>query len=284
MNKNKQKWLVLLYALSEMGGGGPRNVVLQYINDCGYWCKNDTNDVLRNTRNEKAWRNDFSFERQHLVEQGYMKSGGNGYWEITEKGQEYLLRLKEQVIQQGVSITPYYTPAFFQELVSSQSMIESMEDQILIAQLAQEDHAAKRMISQLSDEPQERGAVSNRGSNGIVYLRRPSVARYALERAGNLCEIDPEHKSFFRRDGITLYMEPHHLIPMALTDFFGVNLDREQNIFSLCSHCHNQIHYGTKEDVRRLVSKLFLSRENEVCSILGQKISLEDLYRIYRAL
>lgn len=284
MNKNQQKWLVLLYTLSEMGGGGPRNAVLQYINDCGYWYKNDANDILRDTRNEKAWRNDFSFERQHLVEQGCMKSGGNGRWEITEKGREYLSHLKELAVQQEAGIVLRYTPAFFQALISSQSMIESMEDELLITQLAQKAHRTERRISPLNNGPQERGAVSNRSSNGNIYLRKPAVARYALERAGNLCEINPEHSSFFRRDGVTLYMEPHHLIPMSLTDFFGVNLDREQNIFSLCSHCHNQIHYGTKEDVRRLVSRLFLSRKNEVCSILGREISLEDLYQIYRVL
>ena len=78
-------------------------------------------------------------------------------------------------------------------------------------------------------------------------------------------------------------MEPHHLIPIAKTDHFGVSLDREQNIFSLCSNCHNQIHYGKKEDVQRLISKLFLSREQEICSILGRYITLEEIYQIYKA-
>lgn len=284
MNKNEQKWLVLLYTMSEMGGGGPRNAVLQRINDCGYWCKNDANDILRSTRNERAWRNDFSFERQHLVEQGCMKSGGNGRWEITKKGRVRLARLKKLAIQQGTDIAPYYTPAFFQELVSLQDMKESLEDQRLIAQLAQEERGAGEGTAPLIDEPQEKGKASVRSPSGTVYLRRLSVARCALERAGNLCEIDPSHKSFMRRNGTAVYMEPHHLIPMSLTDFFGVNLDREQNIFSLCSLCHDQIHYGTKEDVRRLVSELFLSRENEICAILGRKISLDDLYRIYRAI
>ena len=76
-------------------------------------------------------------------------------------------------------------------------------------------------------------------------------------------------------------MEPHHLILMAFTDYFGVNLDREQNIFSLCSHCHNQIHYGAREDVRRLLAKLFLSRQQAICGILGRTITLEELYWIY---
>ena len=78
-----------------------------------------------------------------------------------------------------------------------------------------------------------------------------------------------------------MYMEPHHLIPMSLTDYFNVDLDREQNIFSLCSNCHNRIHYGTKEDVKILITKLFSSREDDICSILGKKITIDELCRIY---
>ncbi len=79
-------------------------------------------------------------------------------------------------------------------------------------------------------------------------------------------------------------MEPHHLIPMAKTEHFGVSLDREQNIFSLCSNCHNQIHYGTREDVRRIISLLFRKRQREIGSILGRDITLEEIYQIYHVL
>lgn len=41
MTQKEQKWLVLLRCLSELNGGAQRSVVLQYINDQGYWCKND---------------------------------------------------------------------------------------------------------------------------------------------------------------------------------------------------------------------------------------------------
>ena len=99
-----------------------------------------------------------------------------------------------------------------------------------------------------------------------------------------MCEINWDHASFLRRNGHVLYMEPHHLIPISFTDYFGVNLDREQNIFSICSNCHNQIHYGTQEDVRKLITKLFLLRVKEICSILGREISVEEIYRIYGVL
>ncbi|MCI8464389.1 MAG: hypothetical protein HFI63_00785 [Lachnospiraceae bacterium] len=136
----------------------------------------------------------------------------------------------------------------------------------------------------LSDKPMPKGSVSNRSGNRNTYLRDPLVAQRALTRAGHRCEIDTTHTSFLRKHSSHLYMEPHHLIPMSMTDYFGVSLDREQNIFSLCSNCHNQIHYGTKEDVRRLISRLFLSREQEICSILGRNVTLEEIYQIYQVL
>ena len=99
--------------------------------------------------------------------------------------------------------------------------------------------------------------------------------------AKNLCEIDAKHTSFLRKNKKSMYMEPHHLIPLSMTRYFNVNLDREKNIFSLCSNYHNQIHYGTKEDVRRLISKLFYSRQDKICAILGRTIELEELLRLY---
>lgn len=39
-------------------------------------------------------------------------------------------------------------------------------------------------------------------------------------------------------------MEPHHLIPLQYHEEFEWSLDVEANVVSLCSECHNQIHYG----------------------------------------
>ena len=284
MNQKEQKWLVLLYSLNELNGGSQRSTILQHINDSGYWYKNDQNDTLRRTRNEMAWRNDFSFERQHLVEHGYMKSNGQGRWEITEEGKSQLTSLIEKAMNPTDCSEIYYTPAFFLKLLPEQTASELQEDQLLIDRLAQPVAETTTTQAPLSNSPQPKGPRANNSAKGHTYLRDTAISKNALDRAHHLCEIDPTHKSFLRRNGLTLYMEPHHLIPISLTDFFDVNLDREQNIFSLCSHCHNQIHYGAKEDVKELISKLFLSREREICSILGREISLEDLYRIYDVL
>lgn len=252
MNQQQQKWLVLLFSLFELNGGSARNIVLQHINDCNYWYKNDSNDVLRQTRNEKAWRNDFSYERQHLVESGYMANAARGMWQITNEGKILLTNLINQATtydQLRDSIC--YTSAFYNRIASNQNIVEAFEDEYLISQLANNNFVQTNTQSNLSNEPQPIGPKSNRHNDNQAYLRNPTTSKNALIRANNSCEIDRTHTSFLRRDENTMYMEPHHLIPMSLTNYFGVNLDREQNIFSLCSNCHNQIHYGAKEDVKK---------------------------------
>ncbi len=127
-------------------------------------------------------------------------------------------------------------------------------------------------------------APAARSGGCHAYPRDPAVSLAARKRAQYLCQIDPAHKSFLRRDGQAMYVETHHLIPMSTTDYYHVNLDREQNIVCLCSTCHNQIHYGRKEDVKPMLEKLFLSRQQSICAILGQDISLDELFRIYKVL
>ena len=83
---------------------------------------------------------------------------------------------------------------------------------------------------------------------------------------------------FIRKKSNKKYTEPHHLVPMAFSDEFEVSLDREENIVSLCSNCHNQIHYGIDADV--LIKKLYNERKEALESV-GIKITLEHLLSRY---
>ena len=74
-------------------------------------------------------------------------------------------------------------------------------------------------------------------------------------------------------------MEPHHLIPMSFSDRFENSLDNEANIVSLCSNCHNEIHYG--KDAYKLIEKLYNQRKN-VLSQAGIEITLEELIKAYK--
>lgn len=68
------------------------------------------------------------------------------------------------------------------------------------------------------------------------------------------------------------------LVPLAYSDKFNVSLDVEENLVSLCSNCHNNLHYG--KDFESLLKKLYKDRK-EVLAKFGINISFEELLRIY---
>ncbi|WP_060207226.1 HNH endonuclease [Sporosarcina koreensis] len=127
-------------------------------------------------------------------------------------------------------------------------------------------------------EPKEK-PKANVSKGKRSYPRDRKVAMNALIRANHKCEIDVEHPSFLRRSTNTSYAEPHHLIPMASQNEFEHSLDVEANIVSLCSNCHNQIHYGLGSDI--LIEVLYKERKDELGQA-GITISLSDLLNLYQ--
>ena len=77
-------------------------------------------------------------------------------------------------------------------------------------------------------------------------------------------------------DGI--YVGYKSLMSKVQKDFPDVNLDREQNIVSLCSHCHNLLHYGA--DIDSVLYKLYTDRK-DLLKLIGIEISYEDLRKYY---
>ena len=90
--------------------------------------------------------------------------------------------------------------------------------------------------------------------------------------------MDEGHSTFIKRISGKPYTEPHHLVPMSYSYKFEVSLDVEENIVSLCSNCHNEIHYGI--DAKRLIERLYYERK-EVLKSVGIDISLEELLKMY---
>ena len=64
----------------------------------------------------------------------------------------------------------------------------------------------------------------------------------------------------------------------ASDDFPKTSLDREQNIVSLCSNCHNEIHYGKESE--KLIKQLFEKRKNMLEKI-DIRIDLDKLKKYY---
>lgn len=122
---------------------------------------------------------------------------------------------------------------------------------------------------------------SKMATNTLIkrYPRSKVVSRNALIKARCLCEVDNKHPVFKRKNSDMNYTEPHHLIPVsAFANFPDVDLDREQNIVSLCGYCHNLLHYGS--DVDSVLKPLYEQRK-ELLKLIGIEISYEDLRKYY---
>ena len=113
----------------------------------------------------------------------------------------------------------------------------------------------------------------------VRYYRSRTVSKNALSKAEFLCEVDPSHRVFVRKNSNINYTEPHHLVPLfASVNFPGVDLDREQNVVSLCSECHNWLHYGA--DVDQILKPLYDQRK-ELLEAIGITITYEELKKFY---
>lgn len=115
--------------------------------------------------------------------------------------------------------------------------------------------------------------------------RKKNTARKAIRRAEYLCEYDRDHHSFPRRKTLKPYMEPHHLIPLQFEDEFENSLDVQANIVSLCSECHNRIHYGAYP--KEMIEKLWIQRKDEINQAEigrlknGVEVDLDMLLKFY---
>ena len=111
------------------------------------------------------------------------------------------------------------------------------------------------------------------------YPRSKTVSQRALSKAQYLCECDPQHVTFKRKNCDKNYTEPHHLIPLsAAADFPEIDLDREQNIVSLCSNCHNWLHYG--DGIDTILRPLYEQRK-DLLKAIGAEITYEQLRSYY---
>ncbi len=138
---------------------------------------------------------------------------------------------------------------------------------------------AQRKIENIIDTPIEAESVSVDAKQYETYPRDPANAAAALRNANYLCEVDNTHKLFIRRNGKINYTESHHLIPMKYQYKFKNKLDCPANIVSLCSHCHNKLHYG--KDIKDELTYLYQQRKSRL-EAAGISITLEELFNLYK--
>lgn len=146
---------------------------------------------------------------------------------------------------------------------------------LMIAELEEKESRHYRKEKYIPKKKEKANKVSN---NTTKYPRNKEVSENALKLANYKCEYSKEHETFIRKRNHLPYMEPHHLIPLEFQDYFEYSLDVEANIVSLCSNCHNEIHYGI--NYKKLIEKLYKERKENLKKC-GIEIPLDKLYTLY---
>ena len=123
--------------------------------------------------------------------------------------------------------------------------------------------------------PQKKVLLAHKGES---LVRNPQVSANALKIANFKCEINTGHPTFIRKKQDVPYTEAHHLVPLAYSELFQYSLDIEENVVSLCSNCHNEIHYGKNAAI--LIKKLFDDRK-ELLKQAGICLSERELLSMY---
>lgn len=115
--------------------------------------------------------------------------------------------------------------------------------------------------------------------NTIRYKTNARISKTALDLANYTCMGNHDHITFTSKLG-TQYMEAHHLIPMMAQKDFAINLDRIENIVSICPVCHSAIHVGDEATRIELLKKLYDLKSDELKSV-GLNISFGELFSKY---
>lgn len=124
-----------------------------------------------------------------------------------------------------------------------------------------------------------RTPVPYKKGNQLRYKTNARLAKTALDLANYKCLCNPDHKTFISKLG-KQYMEAHHLIPMAFQKDFSINIDRIENIISICPICHSAIHLGNEATRLEIVKKLYDLKEKELKRV-GLDISFGELFSKY---
>lgn len=88
-----EKQLVVLLAITELGGAAPKGRVLDLIEAKGWLHLDDEDQEVMQSRNEQRWRNDLAFTRHHLVLADCVSGTMRNRWMITPSGSKLLHRL-----------------------------------------------------------------------------------------------------------------------------------------------------------------------------------------------
>lgn len=182
----------------------------------------------------------------------------------------YLWTIRDELVQAIQELNIYPDCDF--------THVNVYSDKELLKEIAEDDNPGTTKPFSYHGLPQPKKDVLVT-SGKSAYPRNTRISKNALSRANYRCEIDDTHELFKRRNSDLNYTEPHHIIPMAEQANFQYSLDVEENIISLCCHCHKKIHLGQGYEV--MLRKIYEQRQKYL-ECVAINVSLETLIDLYK--
>ena len=118
--------------------------------------------------------------------------------------------------------------------------VKELTTDVLIAQF--DSSLFSDAIEDLNSQPTGSIAPQKKHRNSTSYSRDPAVRSYVLGKAEGCCEYCGE-EGFLLTDGISRYLESHHIIALA-----DEGQDTIDNVIALCPKHHREAHYGANRD------------------------------------
>lgn len=224
---------------------------------------------------------DFSkwLENHHEKNSAFNVNGkGNQKYMCTLAETHAIFLLNEAIkVQQNLETLNQLNIALAEIVGETDSEYDQVELDLI--NIGVDDDQSTSSTERLVVEKKEQEVTFSTATGREIPKRNTKIAIEALKGAGFKCEVDPNHQTFLRKNG-TPYTEPHHLIPISKYKDFPYSLDVQSNIVSLCSNCHNLLHYGRMEEKQVILLKLHNNRKKELAK-QGIELDLNSLKKYY---
>ncbi|WP_239700895.1 MULTISPECIES: HNH endonuclease [unclassified Mammaliicoccus] len=213
----------------------------------------------------------------------------NSAFSVNGRGkQQYMCNLAEEhavfllekaaEIQKDPEVLMQLNGALSEILIEKNSEYNQVEQDIINNDL--ENNIDDIQVDRKTSSFESQMTMVSKSTGKTIPKRNIKRAVEALMLADYKCEYNPDDRTFTRKNG-KQYTEPHHLIPISKYREFDRSLDVKENIVSLCSHCHNMLHYGRIEEKKEVLEKILLDRQEQLREY-GISINLEQLSVYYK--